>query len=50
MEKNRVLADLRSHVTDLALAAAEKVVAENMDNERNRKLIADFIQQAEVAK
>lgn len=50
MEKNRVLADLRSHVTDLALAAAEKVVAENMDNDRNRKLIADFIQQAEVAK
>lgn len=42
-ERTRLLAELRLHVTDLALAAAERVVGENMDNERNRRIVDDFI-------
>lgn len=47
-ERDRLVGDLRSHVVDLALAAAEKVVRENMDTERNRRMIDDFINRAEV--
>lgn len=47
-ERDRLIGDLRSQVVDLALAAAEKVVRENMDTDRNRRLIEDFIARAEV--
>jgi len=47
-ERDRLIGDLRSQVVDLALSAAEKVVRENMDTDRNRKLIEDFIARAEV--
>lgn len=49
-EKNRVLTQLRTHVVDLSLAAAEKVISENMDTEKNRKLVEEFINQVEVAR
>ncbi|MDR1193501.1 MAG: F0F1 ATP synthase subunit B [Peptococcaceae bacterium] len=42
-ERERLLADLRLEVASLALAAATKVVEENMDNERNRRLIEEFL-------
>lgn len=47
-EKAKVLGELRNHVTDLSLTAAEKVVGANMDTATNRKLIADFIADLEV--
>jgi F-type H+-transporting ATPase subunit b len=47
-EKTKVLGELRTHVTDLSLTAAEKVVGANMDTAANRKLIADFIADLEV--
>lgn len=47
-EKAKVLGELRTHVTDLALTAAEKVVGANMDTATNRKLIADFVADLEV--
>lgn len=47
-EKQKVLVELRTHVVDLALAAAEKVVGENMDSERNRRLVDDYINSVEV--
>lgn len=47
-EKAKVLGELRNHVTDLSLTAAEKVVGANMDTEANRKLVADFIADLEV--
>lgn len=47
-EKQKVLVELRTHVVDLALAAAEKVVSENMDSERNRRLVDDYINSVEV--
>ncbi len=49
-ERNRVLTSIRTQVVDLALSAAEKVIAENMNTERNRKLVEDFISQVEVAR
>jgi len=42
-EKARALAELRSEVADLALAAAGKVLGESMTDARQRKLVEDFI-------
>ena len=42
-EKTRALAELRAEVTDLALAAAGKVVNETMTGERQRRLVAEFL-------
>lgn len=47
-ERQRVMGDLRLHVVDLTLGATEKVLGENVDNERNRKLIAEFVDKIEV--
>jgi F-type H+-transporting ATPase subunit b len=47
-EKAKVLVELRTHVVDLALLAAEKVIGENMDTERNRTMVDDFINKVEV--
>ena len=48
-EKNQTIATIRTHVVDLTLAAAEKVIGENMDSDKNRRLIAEFIETVEVA-
>jgi len=48
MEKNRVITDLRIHVVDLTMGATEKVLGENVDSERNRKLVNEFIDKIEV--
>ncbi len=42
-EHDRVLADLRSQVADLALAAAGKVVGESMTDARQRRLVEEFV-------
>jgi F-type H+-transporting ATPase subunit b len=42
-EKQRAIAELRGEVTDLALAAAGRVVGEEMTSDRQRKLVADFL-------
>jgi F-type H+-transporting ATPase subunit b len=42
-EKGRAIADLRAEVADLALAAAGKVVGESMTDDRQRKLVADYL-------
>jgi len=47
-ERDRLVSDLRNHVVDIALAAAEKVVRENMDTDRNRRLVEDFVNHAEA--
>jgi F-type H+-transporting ATPase subunit b len=49
-EKAKALTEIRVHVTELALGAAEKVVNKNLDTDLNRKLIADFISDLEVKK
>jgi F-type H+-transporting ATPase subunit b len=45
-EKQRALADLRSEVADLALAAAGRVVGESMTGDRQRRLVEEFLQDA----
>jgi F-type H+-transporting ATPase subunit b len=49
-EKAKVIIELRTSVVDLALAAAEKVLEENMNTDRNRKLVEDFISKVEVGR
>jgi len=47
-EKAHAIATIRTHVVDLSLAAAEKLIGENMDNEKNRRLVAEYIDALEV--
>jgi F-type H+-transporting ATPase subunit b len=42
-EKQRAIGELRAEVTDLALAAAGRVVGESMDGDRQRRLVAEFL-------
>lgn len=48
-EKQRAIADLRSEVADLALAAAGAVVGESMTSERQRRLVEEFLRDAGTA-
>jgi F-type H+-transporting ATPase subunit b len=41
-ERNRILADLRGQVGALAIAAANKVIGESLDEKRQQALIKDF--------
>jgi len=45
-EKQRALADLRAEVADLALAAAGKVVGESMTDQRQRRLVEEFLRES----
>ncbi len=47
-EKQRAIADLRSEVADLALAAAGRVVGESMNDERQRRLVQEFLATADT--
>lgn len=42
VERNRVLGDLRSQVASLAMAAANKLVGEALDEKKQRALLDDF--------
>ncbi len=42
LERNRMLADLRSQVAALAIAAANKVIGDTLDEQRQRRLIQEF--------
>ena len=44
-EKVRAIADVRAEVADLALLAAGKVVGETMSDERQRRLVEEFLKQ-----
>ena len=47
-ERDKVLTQVRVHVATLSLLATEKILGENVDTERNRKLVAEFIDKIEV--
>jgi F-type H+-transporting ATPase subunit b len=47
-ERDRVMTDVRVHVANLSLLATERILGENMDNDRNRKLVEEFIDKVEV--
>jgi F-type H+-transporting ATPase subunit b len=42
-EKQRAIAELRGEVADLALAAAGRVVGESMSDDRQRRLVREFL-------
>jgi F-type H+-transporting ATPase subunit b len=42
-EKQRAISELRGEVADLALAAASRVVREEMTSDRQRKLVQEFL-------
>src|SRR5215213_544040 len=42
VERNRILGDLRSQVAGLAIAAANKLVGESLDEKRQRSLLDEF--------
>jgi F-type H+-transporting ATPase subunit b len=48
-ERSAAVAELRAQVVDLALLAAGKVIEANLDDERNRRLVQETIQQAQIA-
>jgi len=45
-EKQRALAELRTEVADLALAAASKVLGEEITGDRQRRLVEDFLRES----
>ncbi|MCO5297989.1 MAG: F0F1 ATP synthase subunit B [Fimbriimonadaceae bacterium] len=47
-EKNKVLSEVRLHVTHLTLGATERILGKNVDSDTNRKLVQEFIDQVEV--
>ena len=48
-EKQRALAELRSEVADLALAAASKAVGESMTDQGQRRLVEEFLAETKAA-
>ena len=44
-EKQRAIADIRAEVADLALAAAGRVVGETMNDDRQRRLVDEFLRE-----
>lgn len=47
-ERDRALHGVRLHVANLTLQATEKLLGENVDDARNRKLIDEFLDKVEV--
>lgn len=47
-ERDTIINEIRVQVVDLTLQAAEKVIGENMDTEKNRRMIDEFISKVEV--
>lgn len=44
-EKESAMADLRNEVSDLAIKSAEKIINDNLDETRQKKIVNDFISQ-----
>ena len=42
-EKDSALSTLRAEVADLAIQAAEKILEENLDAQRQRRLVENFL-------
>jgi F-type H+-transporting ATPase subunit b len=48
-EKTRAIGELRAEVADLALRAAGRVVGETMNDDRQRRLVQEFLQETDEA-
>jgi len=44
-EKESAMSDLRNEVSELAIKAAEKILKENLDESKQKKIVNDFISQ-----
>lgn len=44
-EKESAMADLRNEVSDLAIKTAEKILKDNLDPDKQKKIVNDFITQ-----
>ena len=44
-EKETAMSDLRNEVSDLAIKSAEKILKENLDENKQKKIVDDFISQ-----
>ncbi|NTW72362.1 MAG: F0F1 ATP synthase subunit B [Eubacteriaceae bacterium] len=49
IKKEQMLKELKAEVAGLALAAASKVIEANMDNDKNRRLVDKFLDEAGAA-
>jgi len=49
IERKSMVNELKAQIAGIALAAASKVIAKNMDNEANKKLVDDFIDEVGAA-
>lgn len=49
-ERKRVMQQAQSQIADLAIEAASKIVGENVDDEKNRKLVDDFLSDEEAGR
>lgn len=47
-EKSKALTEIRVQVASLTLMASERILSENMDNDRNRRLVEEFLDKVEV--
>jgi F-type H+-transporting ATPase subunit b len=43
VERDKAIAQLRREAVDLAIAGASKVIEENLDSDKNRKLVEQFL-------
>lgn len=49
-ERRRVIQQAHAQIADLAIEAASKVVSANLDDEKNRKVVDDFLSEKEADK
>ena len=47
-EKERAIAQLRREAVDLAIAGASKVIEQNLDSQKNRQLIDNYLSALKV--
>ena len=46
-ERRRVIAQAQTQIADLAIEAASKIIGENVDDEKNRRLVDKFLSEEE---
>lgn len=49
-KRKRVLAQAQTQIADLAIGAASKIIGENVDDEKNRRLVDEFLSEEEGGK
>lgn len=49
VEKEQLITSIKGEISDLVLATSEKVLKKNLDDDTNRKLISEFINNKEVS-